>query len=282
MTSTVFFKNIKGEIISNLQKASKEIKVAVAWLTDEDIIWALTKKQEAGIAVKIAISDSQENFKNNSKFKEFLRHQGELFISTTAFLHHKFCIIDDSTIINGSYNWTYYAITNEENIMILTLDQGTKEDSSLLEKFNVKFRYLCNKCSTKIPDINVLNSLTGKSKNMPLELAKLDEKEILLRQQFENDVRKSFDEAKAAKIAISHVILDRMMADGGGVDSVRRLLNDEISSGEMKSGFKRLEEHIPHRVDLSFEYLVSRPKYQCLFSPEIVDFCKNLMKKYGL
>ena len=27
-------------------------------------------------------------------------------------LHYKFCIIDDSTIITGSYNWTFYA---EEN-----------------------------------------------------------------------------------------------------------------------------------------------------------------------
>ncbi len=282
MTSTVFFKNIKGEIISNLQKASKEIKVAVAWLTDEDIIWMLTKKKEAGLDVRIAISNSQENFKNNNKFKEFLRNQGELFITTSVFLHHKFCIIDDSLIINGSYNWTYYAISNEENIMIFTLDHGIKEDLSLLEKFNVKFRYLCNKCSIKIQDISALNNLSDKSRNMALELAKLDEKEILLRQEFENDVRRAFEEAKAAKIAISPVILDRMMADGGGVDSVRRLLNDEISSGEMKSGFKRLEEHIPHRVDLSFEYLVSRPKYQSLFSPEIVEFCKNIMKKYRL
>ena len=115
-----------------------------------------------------------------------------------------------------------------------------------------------------------------------MELAKIDETEIMLRQQFENDVRRAFEEAKAAKIALSQVVLDRMMADGGGVDSVRRLLNDEISSGEMKSGFKRLEEHIPHRVDLSFEYLVSRPKYHSLFSPEVVEFCKSLMKKYNL
>ncbi len=37
MQVTVFFNKIKDEIISNLKKAKKEIKVAVAWLTDEDI-----------------------------------------------------------------------------------------------------------------------------------------------------------------------------------------------------------------------------------------------------
>ena len=65
MTSSVVFKNIKSEIISNLQKATKEIKLAVAWLTDEDIIWMLTKKKQAGLDVKIALSNSQENFQNN-------------------------------------------------------------------------------------------------------------------------------------------------------------------------------------------------------------------------
>ncbi|MDO9581207.1 MAG: phospholipase D-like domain-containing protein [Bacteroidales bacterium] len=282
MTSNVLFSKIKAEIITNLYKASKEIKVAVAWLTDEDIIWALTKRKEAGIEVKIAISDSKENFKNNNKFKEFLRHEGELYVSTTVFLHHKFCIIDDNIIINGSYNWSYTAIKNEENIMVTNLDNSIKEDSLLLEKFNVKFRFLCSKCSIPVTDMNILNSFRDKSRNMAVVLAELDEKEILLRQQFEDDVRRAFDEAKAEKIAISQLVLDIMMADGGGVDSVRRLLNDEISSGEMKSGFKRLEEHIPHRVDLSFEYLVSKPKYSSLFSPDIVEFCKKLMKKYGL
>lgn len=281
MQSIVYFRHIKEEIISNIQRASKDIRVAVAWLTDEDIIWAFTKRQEAGINVKVVISDREENFKNNKKFMRFLQHGGSLYIARAKFLHNKFCILDDSVLINGSYNWSYPAISNEENIMIMNLDPEI--DSELLKKFTAKFNYFFSeKCSLKIKNIEDLNYFSKGSKNVALELAKLDEKEIILRQEFENDVWKSFEEAKAAKIALSQVVLDRMMADGGGVDSVRRLLNDEISSGEMKSGFRRLEEHIPHRVDLSFEYLVSRPKYQSLFSPDIVDFCKNLMKKYRL
>ena len=57
MQSTVFFSTIKAEIISNLTKATKEIKVAVAWLIDEDIIRVLTQRKKAGIEVKIAISN---------------------------------------------------------------------------------------------------------------------------------------------------------------------------------------------------------------------------------
>jgi hypothetical protein len=38
MQSVVQFSNIRNEIIGQLKKATREIKVGIAWLTDEDII----------------------------------------------------------------------------------------------------------------------------------------------------------------------------------------------------------------------------------------------------
>lgn len=66
------------------------------------------------------------------------------------------------------------------------------------------------------------------------------------------------------------------------VEFIKRILHDEISSGEMKSGFRKLEEKIPHRVDLSLEYLVTRDNFRVLFSDKEFEFCKKLMDKYGL
>ncbi|MBK7669562.1 MAG: hypothetical protein IPJ32_20835 [Sphingobacteriaceae bacterium] len=218
MHSIVCFSKIKDEIISNLKNAKKEIKVAVAWLTDEDIIRVLTQRKEAGIDVQIAISDSKENFKNTSKFKDFLKLKGKLYVSTTQFLHHKFCIIDDNVIINGSYNWSYPARTNEENILVLTLEQ---EDSKFLKQFNVKHEYLCKKCSVLITDIKSLNNFKDDSKDRGLLLAQLDETEIHLREEFERDVKTSFDKSVAAKIQVSHLLLERMKSDGGGVEFVK-------------------------------------------------------------
>jgi len=37
-----------------------------------------------------------------------------------AHMHHKFCLMDDTVIMNGSFNWTVQAVKkNQENLMIM-------------------------------------------------------------------------------------------------------------------------------------------------------------------
>lgn len=282
MQTQVFFKTIKEEIISQLKSATINIKVAVAWLTDEDIIRILIQKQLEGLHVQIIISNAKENFVNISKFKSFLQSEGDFYIAHSPFMHNKFCIIDDRVIINGSYNWSYSAIRSEENILVLIIDKNEAEDDKLLKKFNTKFNYLYSKCSLKISNMIELNNFRNNPVDSINLLLKFDEAEIQLRKEFEEEVQLSINKSKE-KINIDYLgLLDRMKLDGGGVNFVKRLLNDEISSGVMKPGFKKLENTIPHSVDLSMEYLVSKSKYHTLFTQEEISFCVNLMTKYRL
>jgi hypothetical protein len=282
MQATVFFKNIRSEIISNLKKANKEIKVAVAWLIDEDIIRVLTQQADKGLRVQVVISEAKENFKTTSKYKEFIRVGGKLYIASPKFLHHKFCIIDSNVIINGSYNWTYNAQSSDENILVITVAAENQEDSKLLKTFEVKHKFFCDKASVAINELGELNRFKEKGWDAATALAQLDEEEIKLRQELEDDVRKSFDEALRIGISISPYLLERMKLDGGGVEFIKRILHDEITSNEMKSGFRKLEEPIPPRVDLSLEFLAPRPKYNKLFNAKEVEFCNKLMVKYKL
>jgi len=283
MKATVHFSRIKDEIITNLKKANESIKIAVAWFTDEDIIRVLSQMKEANIDIQLAISNSKENFQNIYNFKDYIRLQAKLFVSSNPFLHHKFCIIDNNIIITGSYNWSYAARRNEENIVVMVLEEGRKEDDELLKRFDAKHKFLCDKCSSIIHDIETLKSYRlNYSKDLAVIQSKLDEEEIQLRQEFENDIKLNVQKSKGLGIPLSPNLLERMVKDGGGVEFIKRLLRDEIASGDLKSGFKKLEEQIPHRVDLSFEYLVSRPKYEKLFNNAEIAFSKNLMAKYCL
>lgn len=166
--------------------------------------------------------------------------------------------------------------------MIMHLETGVDEDDRLLKQFEAKHKFFCDKASEPITEVSDLNKFREQGKVAAVMLAQLDEEEIRLRQELEEDVKRSFDEALSIGIPISTLLLDRMKLDGGGVEFIKRILHDEMTSGDMKSGFKKLEEPIPHRVDLSLEYLVSRPKYQKLFNEKEVEFCEKLMEKYNL
>ena len=52
-------------------------------------------------------------------------------------MHNKFCLIDSKTLINGSYNWTYYAEDrNRENILII------KDEKDTINAFTAEFQRL--------------------------------------------------------------------------------------------------------------------------------------------
>jgi hypothetical protein len=285
MELQVHFKNIKGEIIKTILTAKTEIKIAMAWLTDEDIIREITLKKISGVNVQIIISDAKENYVRITKLKDYLKHDGVLSIGITKpFMHNKFAIIDDRFIINGSYNWSYGARSSEENIFIITLDKSIEEDKALLKKFQLQFQYLSHRVrAISIANFEELNNFRQQIANPIAVIAELDENEILLREEFEEAVKNSINNSLKANIQFDYTgLLLRMQKDGGGVEFVKRLINDEIQTGEMKSGFRKLQEPIPHRVDLSLEYLVSRERFQSLFEPRQVNFCLNLMNQYHL
>lgn len=52
-------------------------------------------------------------------------------------MHNMFCVIDNKTLINGSYNWTYYAEDrNRENILLI------KDEKETIDAFISEFERL--------------------------------------------------------------------------------------------------------------------------------------------
>jgi hypothetical protein len=135
------FKNLKSVLIEELNKAQSSIYVAVAWFTDQDVLNLLTEKRMAGKKVVLVISNDSKNFEESYSlnFEPFKAAGGKLFVLEKAFLHHKFSIIDEQTLVNGSANYTYSGFhKNKENINVL---HDASSASQYLEQFNELTEY---------------------------------------------------------------------------------------------------------------------------------------------
>lgn len=136
---TAYFDNIRQQLLNELARATNKIVVAVYWFTNEDLFNILLEKRKAGIKVELIIhNDYINNRETGLPFQSFIDIGGEFYFSSTLNpMHNKFCIIDDKVLINGSYNWTYYAEDrNRENILII------KGENETIKAFTDEFERL--------------------------------------------------------------------------------------------------------------------------------------------
>ncbi|WMJ75364.1 phospholipase D-like domain-containing protein [Cytophagaceae bacterium ABcell3] len=137
-----YFENIDERLVEQLNLATDNIKVAVAWISDPKLIKTLAFKAMQGVKVEIIVSAKpfSENFKRNQDlaFRVLFMNKckiykiGSSYNDFSPLMHNKFCIIDNNVIITGSYNWTVKAPKNQENIIII-------KDSKVAKQYVDKF-----------------------------------------------------------------------------------------------------------------------------------------------
>lgn len=121
MTSQAYFQDIRKHIKEEIVSANQSILVAVAWFTDRYLFKWLCDKAEAGLNVQLIVMDDDITRNCSIDYSDLEACGGKLFLIHESFgtlMHHKFCVIDESTIITGSYNWSMKATTNHENITV--------------------------------------------------------------------------------------------------------------------------------------------------------------------
>lgn len=120
-------------IINAISKAQQSILVSAYSFTSNTIAQALLNAKKNNVDIKIILDKSQVSQRySSSKFFENLGF--DLRIDNKhAIYHNKVMIIDDKTIITGSFNFTKAAETkNAENVLIIRnnskLAQSYKQD----------------------------------------------------------------------------------------------------------------------------------------------------------
>lgn len=114
------FDKIEEVISSKLSNAQNRINVAVAWFTNERLLERLKCALDNKVEVCVVVLDDILNRSEMGlDFGQLISKGADvrMYNATNNIMHHKFCVIDD-VVITGSYNWTYFANTNKENIIV--------------------------------------------------------------------------------------------------------------------------------------------------------------------
>ena len=178
------FENIHVEIIKLIESGDSDLKICVAWFTDFDIYKTVLQKKKEGLNIEIIVANHEFNRKSNVDFKEFLKLNGKVgYIgkleggSKDKFMHHKFCIIDNKTVVTGSYNWSFKARRNDENILVINNEPHIVEQfSKKFHEINPQFGFTIEGANVKLLPIekimakwNSLNNKTEDSKQSSLK-----------------------------------------------------------------------------------------------------------------
>jgi hypothetical protein len=118
------FSNIESEINSSVNSSQRRIYIAVAWFTNQTLFESLLIATQRKVEIKLILLDDILN--RNEFGLEFglLANNGadiRFAVSNFGTMHNKFCIIDN-VVISGSYNWTYHANKNNENVIVTDED----------------------------------------------------------------------------------------------------------------------------------------------------------------
>ena len=139
MQTEAVFENIAERIQQEISQAQKSIFIAVAWFTNKNLFNALVNKSKNGCTVSLIISNDSINLNSYIDYDQLITDKSRVYKignGDTELMHNKFCVIDYTTVITGSYNWSYKAENNFENIVI------TYEDLSLAEQFVKQFQQI--------------------------------------------------------------------------------------------------------------------------------------------
>ena len=130
----VYFENIESVISTIIASADKRIYIAVAWFTNAVLFNEIIKALKQDVEIKVLILDDLLNRNEFGLNFGLIAEQGaEIRFAKPdkGTMHNKFCIIDD-LVITGSYNWTYNANKNNENILVT-------DEKSVVESYREEF-----------------------------------------------------------------------------------------------------------------------------------------------
>lgn len=164
------FEEIDVEILRLLQSAKESVRICVAWISGSIYGHVLRNLVARGISVDIIYNNDNTNSQHGVEICDGIRLYPVNARRGGAYMHNKFCIIDEEILITGSYNWSLNAKNSFENIVVI------ENDYNLIKYFLHEFYDLinfyqhrsthatkkCTDCQSHLFRLGVFGSESGK------------------------------------------------------------------------------------------------------------------------
>lgn len=140
-----YFTDIQNKVFELIGTAHKSLKIAMAWIDLEIYKNCFIELLERGVKIKILMDSNPFNRNQKYNIESLIDKGAEIrLVYCGGIMHHKFCIIDNSICMFGSYNWTKAANTrNIENL-------NACDDVKVVNCFRYEFKALWELSNTDI------------------------------------------------------------------------------------------------------------------------------------
>lgn len=262
------FENISDRIKQELWKAQKAIHIAVAWFTNKELFDILKIKAQNNCKVFIIINDDEINNNSSIGYDNLNIKNIKIYktgLNENELMHNKFCVIDNTTIITGSYNWSYKAKSNFENIIITYNDNILA--NQFLDEFN-KIVKIINPKEALNDDIFPLHIIVKrleivKNYILLVDLSSLETEILKLSQyDFNDDISEIITLVKSDDFNLAIPIIDNFIRQNQQVElwidkelailktEVRKLENQINAFDNEKTELEKIISEFQHRHTL--------------------------------
>jgi hypothetical protein len=255
---------IQKKIIEYIKSAEHSICVAVAWFTNHEILGEISEKA-GDVTCKIVTRNDEIN--SNLDVGDYLANKGQYRLidgysnhEKRKNLHDKFILVDNKKALLGSYNFTNSAERyNYESMVEIN-------DSHSIKALALRFEFIFNK-AYEIKENELLLAADPKA----VYSQRIDEFESeiefqLLADSLRGELFKSIEICENEGIGFNYELSRDFLRRHGPIGGPKKLMSR--GPDDVQGGFATLREH--SRLDLSFEYIITKDQYRVLFDDETI------------
>jgi cardiolipin synthase A/B len=126
--------NACDAICQKIDRAKKEIQIAMFTFTHDQVVQSLIKAIQKGIRVTVAIDRYTREGASKKCVETLLQSGARILVSQgDALHHHKWALIDHEIFILGSANWTKAAFTKNQDCLFI-LEHLSKDQKDMLRR----------------------------------------------------------------------------------------------------------------------------------------------------